>query len=323
MRIAIVTTSYPSSADDPAGHFVAAEARELARAGHSVTVFAPARAGARPHQDVAMRWVAAGDAFGSPGALARLRARPTRLLGAAGFAHRARRELRDRGPFDRIVAHWLVPSAWPIAFGLTRSLEVVVHGSDVGVLEKMPEWAAHRIVRSLVRCGATFRFVSSALRDRASRATRTDVTGCSTVKPCAIDVDATLGTTEARALLGIDPSLRLVAVVGRLVPSKRLDVALGAARLVPGAEVVVVGDGPERRRLERDFPRARFVGHVPRSAALAWIAAADVLLSASHDEGAPTVVREARTLGTPVVAAPAGDLMEWSRDDPGIAVIGA
>jgi teichuronic acid biosynthesis glycosyltransferase TuaC len=73
----------------------------------------------------------------------------------------------------------------------------------------------------------------------------------------------------------------------------------------PGLDaLVVVGDGPERSRLEA-LARARgvdarFVGRVPRDEALAWIGAADVLIHASEAEGLSTVVREAEALGTPV-----------------------
>jgi glycosyltransferase involved in cell wall biosynthesis len=93
--------------------------------------------------------------------------------------------------------------------------------------------------------------------------------------------------------------------------------------LIPHARIAVVGDGPERSELERRFADVRFVGHVPHSEALSWIAAADVVVSASRDEGAPTVVREARALGVTVVAVPSGDLADWARTDPGLCVVTA
>jgi teichuronic acid biosynthesis glycosyltransferase TuaC len=91
---------------------------------------------------------------------------------------------------------------------------------------------------------------------------------------------------------------------------------------VPGLQTVVVGDGPERPALEQRFSTVRFVGQVERPLALAWLAAADALVSASLHEGAPTVVREARALGTKVVCLPAGDLRKWAEADPGIYVVG-
>ena len=46
MRIALVTTSWPFDADDPAGHFVRSEAQLYEQAGHDVVVFAPKVGGA-------------------------------------------------------------------------------------------------------------------------------------------------------------------------------------------------------------------------------------------------------------------------------------
>ena len=55
--------------------------------------------------------------------------------------------------------------------------------------------------------------------------------------------------------------------------------------------------------------------------ALRYIAFADALVSTSLDEGSPTVVREARALGTRVIAFPAGDLAEKSKKDLGITLV--
>ena len=70
--------------------------------------------------------------------------------------------------------------------------------------------------------------------------------------------------------------------------------------------LVVVGDGPERARVEAAArgagARVVFTGRVARSEALAWIAAADALVQPSRVEGASTVEREAAALGTRVVA---------------------
>jgi glycosyltransferase involved in cell wall biosynthesis len=112
-----------------------------------------------------------------------------------------------------------------------------------------------------------------------------------------------LRAAELRRELGA----RTAAVcVGRLVESKHVARALEhVARSRVADVLVVVGDGPERMRLEQQARSlgvdARFVGVVPRELALAWIAAADVVLHASSAEGLSTVVREADALGTPVV----------------------
>lgn len=324
-RIVVVTTSYPAHPGDPSGHFVATEALELARGGRRVTVLAPVVQGTVPGtrdavNGVEVRWLPGGDAFGWPGALARLTERPWRLAGAARFVFAARRELRAFTDVERVVAHFLVPSAYPVAVFAPRApLEVVVHGSDLRVVERMPAAVRRHIATSIATC--KLRCVSEELRARLGHALGRELARRARVAPCPLEVSATLERASARRELGIEPGTRLVVIVARLVPSKRSESALRAVRLVPGARAVVVGDGPERARLERLFPEAHFAGQLPRPQALAWMAAADVLLSASDREGAPSVVREARALGTRVVATRAGDLERWSRRDPGLAVM--
>jgi len=322
-HVILVTTSYPTRPGDPSGHFVAAEARALARSGQKVSVLAPSVVGQRApgaerRDGVEVRWLPAGDAFGAPGAWVRLRERPVRMLGALRFARAARRELLKSNA-ARVVAHFLVPSAWPIARGLRVPLEVVVHGSDLALVETLPHWVRAGIAKHLAH--ATLRCVSAELRERLGCALGAQLAERARVEPSPLELDPVPDRRAARLILGIAPDARLVVVVGRLVETKRARVALAAAGLVPGAELVVVGDGPERCELERAFPDARFLGAVERPRALAWLSAADVLLSASEREGAPSVVREARALGTRVVALPAGDLEAWSRSDHGLTVL--
>ena len=56
-------------------------------------------------------------------------------------------------------------------------------------------------------------------------------------------------------------------------------------------------EGGSRRSRARASVDARFVGRVPREEALAWIGAAEIVLFASEEEGASTVLREARDAG--------------------------
>jgi glycosyltransferase involved in cell wall biosynthesis len=140
------------------------------------------------------------------------------------------------------------------------------------------------------------------------------------IQPAPIEVPRLPERGELRRRLGIDER-PLIAVVARLIASKRVDVAIQAALRVPGAQIVVCGGGPLLETLSRRYTSVRFLGPLSRSQTLDWIAAADVLLSASRSEGAPTAIREARLLGTPVVTTAAGDLLEWSASDPGLHVV--
>jgi glycosyltransferase involved in cell wall biosynthesis len=270
-----------------------------------------------------------GAAFGFPGALARLKAGPWRALSAATFVARARYWLSRAPHPERLFAHFLLPCGVPIATGRPRvgtQVEVVVHGSDARLYAASPARARAWIVGELLRHRASLRFVSTELMEvvlsGAASLQREALRPRCRVEPCAIDVPRELSRARARALLGWS-SEPLAVIVARLVRGKRVHVALEACRRVPRLRAVVVGDGPERRELERAYPEATFVGHVDRARALAWLAAADVLVSASRLEGAPTVVREARALGTAVVCLEAGDLRLWSESDPGIHVVAA
>ena len=108
---------------------------------------------------------------------------------------------------------------------------------------------------------------------------------------------------------------------GRLVDAKRYHLAIEAAaeRQIP---VTVIGDGPAEASLRKLADtlgvEATFLGRLPRPEALAVMDRATVLLHPSQDEAAPTVVLEARALGTPVVCCDAGDLKLWARRDDGI-----
>jgi glycosyltransferase involved in cell wall biosynthesis len=124
------------------------------------------------------------------------------------------------------------------------------------------------------------------------------------VVPPAVAPVPVLTRAEARRVLGIPPDQRRVAVVGRLVPVKRVAdfVALVAAE--PTVYGDVVGDGPLRAGLERAVSpaaaaRVVFRGAEPRIASL--LAAYDALVLPSVREGCPLVAVEAFAAGVPVV----------------------
>jgi glycosyltransferase involved in cell wall biosynthesis len=290
MRIALVTTSYPADEQDPSGHFVRAEALQLERLGHEVVVVAPAP----------------GGAFGWPGVAARVRERPRRMFDAVRWTAWARRRVA-RLEVQRVVAHWAVPSAWPVGVAAAAELEVVSHGGDVRLLLAVPRAVRERIVSAIAERAVGWRFVSEALKARLlealGEAARAHVERVASVGACAIEVpDVEAAAARIARELG---GARVAVSVGRLVTSKRVDrVIEHVARSRDVDALVVVGDGPERGRLEalarRRGVNARFTGALPRDEALAWIRAAHVMLFASEEEGASTVLREAEALGTPV-----------------------
>lgn len=272
--------------------------------------------------------------FGSPGVLANLRRNPARIALLVPVGFRLLQVARRFGPAQHVVMHWLVPSAFPGqlllaasgALTTTTTLECVLHGSDARLVAQLPRALRTLVVRAVRSRATKLTFVSHALRDTLAAALSHDAelsswVSTSRVSAAPLGCLPTLDQKAARRELGIEAGERLFVVVGRLVSSKRTRRALGGLDCIPDARVVVVGDGPERAALARDFPRVRFVGEIARDDALRWIAAADCLVSASEAEGAPTVVREARALGALVVSKAAGDVARWATRDPGLFVV--
>ncbi len=296
-RVVFITTSYPRYAGDPAGHFVETEARAHAARADSVIVLAPGP-GVSAGDGPLVEWLPGGDSFGWPGAMARLCERPTRALAAARFVVAARRALMRLDPVDLVIAHWILP--W--------------------LLERLPGAVRLAIIRRLLSSGARFRFVSKELASRLARATTPALLEQSRIEASPIDLGAVPTRADARARLGIADRERIGVIAGRLVSSKRPEEAVRLAERHVD-RVIVIGDGPLAARLRRRCPLATLTGQLPRADTLVWIAAADLLVSASQDEGAPTVVREARALGTPVLAVSAGDIADWARADPGITLV--
>lgn len=294
-RVAVVTTSWPRFDGDPAGHFVAADVRAMAQRG-----------------DVDIEVIAArGDAFGWPGLAARVREKPWRALGVASWVMEARNRVTSGG-FDRVVAHWAVPCAWPIASSSDArfALDVVSHGGDVRLLARLPPSVRAHVVRRVADRAQSWRFVAVHLLDtvvsRVPAGVGRAVERVACIGASAIDLTAPgERAIEEKKKRIAEP---FAVCVGRLVASKRVDEAIAwAAR--EEVTLVVVGDGPERASLERAAraqggpTRVVFVGDVDRPEALAWIAASELVVSASQAEGLSTVQREADALGVPFVSA--------------------
>jgi teichuronic acid biosynthesis glycosyltransferase TuaC len=316
LKIAVLSTSYPAFPGDGCGHFVETEARLLA-AEHDVIVVTAAHEGAAAHaarREAERERVArlpGGGAFGWPGVAARVRADPTRALAALAWARQARRLLLKETPLDRVVAHWAFPCGWPIGTGVGAELHLVSHGADVRFLVGLPLGVRRIVMERLLERAASWRFVSGALLEQllasVSRSQAKRVTGIAYIEAPALTMpDVCARSAEIRRDHG---GPRLAVCVGRLVPTKRVDRVIDhvAQRAAPPTRLVVVGDGPMRRALEAHARAARvdtrFVGLTTREEALAWIGAADFVVSGSEAEGLSTVEREAAALKVPFVRA--------------------
>jgi glycosyltransferase involved in cell wall biosynthesis len=119
-----------------------------------------------------------------------------------------------------------------------------------------------------------------------------------------------------RRELGFAASDPIVGTVCGLRPEKEVETILRAlARLAahrPGLRFLVVGDGPERLRLERLAEQlgvpTLFLGHRPNVEVPDLLAAMDILVCSSRFEGMPLAVLEWMAAGKAIVASRVGGI---------------
>jgi glycosyltransferase involved in cell wall biosynthesis len=190
------------------------------------------------------------------------------------------------------------------ARGAGASLVSTAHGFTGGeARNRLYEWLDRR---SLTRFDAVIA-VSEPLRDNLIR---------SGVDPAKLRViengigpSVALSGAEARRALGLPAQGRLIGWIGRMTPEKGADLLVQALEPLAGrdAEIVLIGEGPERARLESEAGAGfRFAGLVPEASR--YITAFDVLVISSRTEGTPMVLLEAMQAGVPVVAFRVGGI---------------
>jgi glycosyltransferase involved in cell wall biosynthesis len=130
-----------------------------------------------------------------------------------------------------------------------------------------------------------------------------------------VDTDrfAPADRAAARAELGLAADRRMLLYVGHLKESKGvLDMARAFAQLArPDVDLFVVGDGEARAAMVEaagGAPGLRPVGARPHDEVARWMAAADVVVLPSWNEGTPNAVIEALACGRRVVATDVGGI---------------
>ncbi|RYV50768.1 glycosyltransferase [Pengzhenrongella frigida] len=125
---------------------------------------------------------------------------------------------------------------------------------------------------------------------------------------------AILPAGPATAVTGLEPGFLLC--VARLLPYKNVDVVVEAVRRSPGRRLVIVGDGPDRSRLEEMThadPRVRLLGRVP-DAELRWLYENCAALVAASYEDFGLSPLEAAAFGRPSIVLRDGGYLDTVKD---------
>jgi glycosyltransferase involved in cell wall biosynthesis len=145
------------------------------------------------------------------------------------------------------------------------------------------------------------------------------------VIPNAVDPEPFCDALPADLMqFGIPPGSHVLITIGRLEHQKGIDVLLDAAAVVNqrfgDAHYLIVGNGPDRVKLERQAQRLGLTQSVHwagnRSEVAGLLATSTALVLPSRWEGMPNVVLEAMAAGKPVVATDVEGVRELVR--PGL-----
>lgn len=328
IRLLTFSTLYPSSARPGHGIFVETRLRELLTSGEvEVRVVAP------------VPWFFSTDSrYGEYARMARIPKRETHrgidiqhpryflppkvgmniapFTLAMGAVPAVQRLLDEGYDFDVIDAHYYYPdgvAAALLARHFNRPFVVTARGSDINLI------ATHAIPRRLMRwassCAAASIGVSQALVQAMEKIGMPK--SRLMMMPNGVDLEQFHIQSKdfVRAELGWTAMPTLLSV-GNLVENKGHHLAIEALASLPGFQLVIAGEGPERNSLERlasrldVTSRLQFLGRVDQKQLAKCYGAADVLLLPSSREGWPNVLLESMACGTPVVATRVGGVPE-------------
>ena len=230
--------------------------------------------------------------------------------------------LLRRERIDVLHSHKFGSNVWAAA--IARAVRVPVFVAHEHTWSYEGQWLRRFLDRRLIsRVASVVLTVSEADRRRM-----TEIEGVDPAKvaylPSGVRPHDPPGTRRLREELGLAAETPLVGTVCGLRPQKALDVLVrAAARLVtavPDVRVLILGEGPERERLEALVeelglgPSVLRLGAWPPAEVADFVEALDVGVLSSHFEGMPLAVMELMAAGKPVVATAVGGVPDLVGD---------
>ena len=216
--------------------------------------------------------------------------------------------LKEGHRFDLIDAHYFYPdgvAAVRLAREFNLPVAVTARGTDLNLIPEFP--GPRRMILDAAAKADGLIAVCQALKDTLVGIGV--VEGRVKVLRNGVDLELFRPTDREAARRSFGLTRRTLASVGLLIDRKGHHHIIRALKDLPETDLVIAGDGPYRRRLERLAEemgvkdRVRFLGSVDQNRLRELYNAVDALVLASSREGWANVLLEAMACGTPVAAS--------------------
>lgn len=338
MKVAVLTTSFPRWAGDYFGNYILSVAAEHVKSGAQVRVVAPHAKGARSRE-----WLEGVEVFRfryavpssmevlayGEGIFTKLKSSLTaRLQLPVFFLSFLLRSLRAVLWADIVHVHWTLAGVIGVVLArlLRKRSVLTIYGIEVFT------GRARTLTKLCVRWADSVICISTATEEKMRELVGPGGGGNSIVIPYGVSEDfltADGAGFDLRAQHRISEGSCIVLSVGRLIERKGIIHLLRAVPLVirhAPAHFIIVGEGPERPRLERLAAElgvqdlVTFAGAVPAARLPGYYAQCDlfvhpVVTDASGDvEGLGIVLLEAMARGKPIVASIIGGITDVVAD---------
>lgn len=216
--------------------------------------------------------------------------------------------LKEGHRFDLIDAHYFYPdgvAAVRLAREFNLPVTVTARGTDLNLIPEFP--APRKMILDAAAKADGMITVCQALKDTLIEMGVADERVTVLRNGVDLELFRPIDRAAARSALGL--SRRTLASVGLLIDRKGHHHIIRALKDLPDNDLLIAGDGPDRRALERlaveegVADRVRFLGSVDQNRLREIYNAVDALVLASSREGWANVLLESMACGTPVVAS--------------------
>jgi glycosyltransferase involved in cell wall biosynthesis len=330
VRLLAVSHSYPRFDGDIAGAFLERLYVALTARGHTVRVIVPAdegRGGEEIRHGIAVERVRYArperETLAYRGTMERAVRAPAGAWAFRQLVRALTRAVRARHREANVIhANWWIPAGLAVRRARTPGgppYVLTLHGTDATLLNRSraARWLGRPVLRDATRITVVSEFVADIAESAGAR-----------LRPVILPMPAMV----ERFLTGVSSGGGGLVTIGRLSRQKRVHLAVEALAALHAAgnrlRLTIVGDGPERDRLEllvrhHDLTQhVRFTGAMAPEAIPSVLGNADVFVFPAKNEGFGLAAAEALMAGVPiVVATDGGGVLDIARPGSGAELV--